>query len=155
MKKQITIKHLLTMSAGLGWNENVSYADPSNREISMYNSPDPIEYVLNQKLSETPGKKFNYSGGCTHILAAIVEKATGIAIDKFTEKYLFKPLRIAEYDWLKTNNGVTIVPQQLNDGIKTATLKEVVIDEKLINAMTDSITNGNYQITLSGFVLRQ
>jgi len=45
-------------------------------------------------------------------------------------------------------------PVQLNDGIQTATLKDVGIDEKIIKAMQDSIVNGNYPNIHSVLILR-
>jgi CubicO group peptidase (beta-lactamase class C family) len=104
MKRQITIQHLLNMTAGLEWDEVTSF-DTINYERRMNNSPDGIQFVLRQPLVDTPGPKFNYSGGCTQLLAAIVEKATGMPIDKFTERYLFKPLGIEKYTWVKNRDG--------------------------------------------------
>lgn len=104
-KKNITVKHVLTMTAGLEWNERISYADPKNSEIQMNNSADPIGYALSQKLVAEPGTAFNYSGGMTQVLAAIIKKSTGMDVDIFTEKHLFAPLRITKYKWVKTNSG--------------------------------------------------
>jgi CubicO group peptidase (beta-lactamase class C family) len=39
------------------------------------------------------------------VLAAIIEKVTGMAADKFTEQYLFKPLGIENYTWVKNRDG--------------------------------------------------
>jgi len=49
----------------------------------MNRAADPYRYVLEQPVSAPPGAKFNYSGGSTAILAAIVHKATGQPIDDF------------------------------------------------------------------------
>ncbi|WP_324229443.1 alpha/beta fold hydrolase [Lacibacter sp.] len=105
MKKQITIQHLLNMSAGLEWNENIPYTDPKNSEIVMNNSTDAIDFVLSQTMIDEPGKKFNYSGGCSQVLAAIAERATGMPVDKFLASYLFKPLGIEKYTWFKIADG--------------------------------------------------
>lgn len=107
MKRQVTIKHLLNMSAGLEWDEEtISYADTANSERRMDNSPDAVDFVLRQSVYTAPGTKYNYSGGCTQILVAIVQKATGMQIEKFTEAYLFKPLGIIKYTWVKNGDGV-------------------------------------------------
>lgn len=105
MKKNITIQHLLNMSAGLEWNENIPYTDPKNSEIVMNNSPDAIDFVLSQTMIDEPGKKFNYSGGCSQVLEAIVERTTGMPVDKFLASYLFKPLGIEKYTWVKIADG--------------------------------------------------
>lgn len=104
-KKNITVKHVLTMSAGLDWNEGISYADPKNSENQMNNSADPIGYVLSQKLVAKPGIVFNYSGGMTQLLAAIIKKSTGMDAEIFTDKHLFAPLGITKYKWAKTKSG--------------------------------------------------
>lgn len=105
MKKQITIQHLLNMAAGFEWNENIPYTDPKNSEEMMYNAPDILEFVLSQKLINKPGEKFNYSAGCTQLLAIIIQKTTGMPVDKYLEKHLFKSLGIEKYTWAKDDNG--------------------------------------------------
>lgn len=104
-KKAITIKHVLSMTAGLEWDEKISYADPKNSEIQMNNAADAIDFVLKQKLADKPGTVFNYSGGSTQLLVGLIKKATGVEADIFTEKYLFAPLGITQYKWVKTKSG--------------------------------------------------
>ena len=99
-KRQITIKHLLTMTAGFEWNEDVSYRDLKNSELQMDVSSDPIKYILSRPITSPPGIKWNYNGGESQLLAQIILKASGMAIDKFAEKNLFKPLEINKYEWL-------------------------------------------------------
>ena len=105
MKRQITIQHLLNMSAGLEWDETIPYTNPMNSEIRMNTSPDAIEFVLSQPMVTEPGTTFNYSGGCSQVLAAIVERATGVSVDKFLEENLFGPLGIENYTWVKAKDG--------------------------------------------------
>ena len=113
MKKDITIKDLLTMSSGLEWNEAISYTDPRNSETSMDNSSDPIGFVLSQKAIQKPGTVFNYCGGCTQVLAAIVKKSTGLDVDEFAAKNLFAPLGISKFEWLKRRSGMPIAASGL------------------------------------------
>ncbi|MBS0223330.1 MAG: serine hydrolase [Proteobacteria bacterium] len=47
-KERITFRHLLTMSAGLAWDEDRPYADPLNDEMRMLEAPDPFRYVLSR-----------------------------------------------------------------------------------------------------------
>ena len=53
---KLTIKHLLTMSSGLVWNEDIPYDDPENSEIRMIRSSNPVEYVLSQPMDFPPGQ---------------------------------------------------------------------------------------------------
>ena len=103
MKRDITINHLLNMTAGLEWDEEAF--DTTNYERRMNRSADALDFVLRQRVVDIPGKKFNYSGGYTQLLAALVERATGLAVDKFTERYLFSLLGIKKYTWVKNKDG--------------------------------------------------
>ena len=99
MKSLLTIKHLLTMSSGLVWNEDVPYDNPENSEIKMTRSSNVVEYVLSQPMDFPPGKVWRYNGGTTQLLAAIIEKTTGKKIDRFAKEYLFGPLGINRFEW--------------------------------------------------------
>jgi CubicO group peptidase (beta-lactamase class C family) len=101
-KKNLTIAHLLTMTSGLDWNEDLPYTDPKNSEIQMNNSTDPIAFVLSRPLVSQPGKKWKYNGGTTELLAAIIEAVTGKKVDEYARTYLFKPLGISNFEWIKT-----------------------------------------------------
>jgi CubicO group peptidase (beta-lactamase class C family) len=102
LKSTLTIKHLLTMSSGLSWNEDTaSYDDLANSEVQMIKSPDPVGFVLSQPMAALPGKVWNYNGGTTQLLAAIIEKATGLKIETFAKQYLFDPLEIKNFTWEK------------------------------------------------------
>jgi CubicO group peptidase (beta-lactamase class C family) len=98
---QLTIKHLLTMSSGLVWNEAVPYDDPRNSEVLMIKSPNPVQYVLSQPMDTIPGVVWKYNGGTTQLLAAIIEKTTGKKVDSFAAENLFAPLGIKRFEWIK------------------------------------------------------
>ena len=101
LKSSLTIEHLLSMSSGLVWNEDVPYDNPENSEIRMTLSPNQVEYVLSQPMEAPPGKIWKYNGGTTQLLAAIIEKTTGKKIDRFASEYLFQPLGITTFQWMK------------------------------------------------------
>ena len=88
----LTIKHLLTMSSGLAWNEEVPYDNPENSEIRMIRSSNQVEFVLSQPMEFPPGQVWEYNGGTTQLLAAIIKKTTGKKVDQFANEYLFQPL---------------------------------------------------------------
>lgn len=98
-KRKITIRHLLTMTSGLDWDENTPYLDPKNTEIQMDGSDDPISFILSRKLTSTPGTVWNYSAASATLLGEILRRATGEKVDKFAEKNLFAPLGIKKYTW--------------------------------------------------------
>ena len=97
----LTIKHLLTMSSGLRWNEEVPYDNPENSEIRMIRSSNQIEYVLSQPMEFPPGQVWKYNGGTTQLLAGIIEKTTGKKIEQFAKENLFQPLGITSFEWIK------------------------------------------------------
>ena len=101
LKSELTIKHLLSMSSGLVWNEEVPYDNPENSEVRMIRSPNPVEYVLSQPMDAQPGTTWKYNGGTTQLLAAIIEKTTGKKIDLFAREYLFQPMGIRRFEWAK------------------------------------------------------
>lgn len=104
-KRRITLRHVLTMSTGLDWNEEVAYDDPRNDSSLMEAADDWVQYVINRPMAQEPGKVFNYSSGVSELLAYIFQKETGQDIEKYGEKYLFSPLGIDHY-WKRTPLGV-------------------------------------------------
>jgi CubicO group peptidase (beta-lactamase class C family) len=104
-KRHITLRHVLTMSTGLDWNEEVAYDDPRNDASLMEATDDWVQYVIDRPMAQEPGKVFNYSSGVSELLAYIFQKETGRDIEKYGEKYLFTPLSMDHY-WKRSPMGV-------------------------------------------------
>jgi CubicO group peptidase (beta-lactamase class C family) len=104
-KRRITLRHVLTMTTGLDWNEEVAYDDPKNDSSLMEATDDWVQYVIDRPMAQEPGKVFNYSSGVSELLAYIFQRETGQDIEKYGQKYLFTPLGI-EYFWKRTPLGV-------------------------------------------------
>jgi CubicO group peptidase (beta-lactamase class C family) len=98
-KARITLRHLLMMSSGLEWNENLPYTDPNNSEMAMLRSGDRWRFALLPKLIVTPGSEWNYSSGCTELLGAVVRKASRKPIEEFANEMLFSQLGISDVWW--------------------------------------------------------
>ena len=107
LKKNIQLRHVLTMTAGLKWN-TWTYPDGDMRDSTsaMWHSDDWIRYVLEKEVVEPPGERYVYSNGCTMLLGEILRNATGMAADRYAEKHLFAPLGIDHYHWHKLPDGV-------------------------------------------------
>src|SRR5579872_2564879 len=105
-KAGITLRHLLTMSAGLAWNEMLPYSNPANSERRMMEAPDPYRYVLEQPLARRPGATYSYNGGLTMLLAAVVERSSGRSIDAVARDELFAPLGIEDVEWVRYPAGI-------------------------------------------------
>lgn len=99
--EQVTLRHVLTMTAGLEWNEmSVPYTERENDEIQLYYTKDPVAMVLARPLRDPPGQRWYYNGGLTQVLAGIIERRTGKPLDAYAEEALFAPLGITDYEWL-------------------------------------------------------
>jgi len=54
--------------------------------------------MIRLPLENPPGLQWNYSSGSSHLLSAILTKATGVKAEEFARQYLFEPLEI-ELAW--------------------------------------------------------
>ena len=100
-KDRITLRDLLTMSAGFAWNEDLPYSDPANSESRMDSAADPCRFVLEQPVAYPAGSVWTYSGGSAALVACILHTATGKTIDALIEENLFKPLGISNAEWAR------------------------------------------------------
>ena len=98
-KKKLTIRDLMTMSSGLRWTEDKT-------EYAIQSKPDWVRAVLARPLGHKPGTFFNYSTGNTHVVSAIVQRATGMTTSAFAQKYLFDPLGVTIEHWGHDPQGV-------------------------------------------------
>jgi len=67
-KRQITLEHLLTMTAGFRWDEFTPGYNSSDRMVA---SPDWIAHVLELPLAHSPGARWTYNSGCSMLLSDI------------------------------------------------------------------------------------
>jgi len=105
-KQNMTLYHLLTMTSGLEWNElQVGYNDQNNSLYTMWEANDWIQYVLDQKMVDEPGKIFNYNSGTSHVMSAIINRTTNMSTLEFAKSRLFDPLGIEDYSWPTDPNG--------------------------------------------------
>lgn len=99
-KENITIRHLLTMTSGLAWDESsTSYNNPANDVTQLFRQPDPIRYILMKPLTATPGARFHYNSGGTNVLGDLVRQVSGQGFLTFADQHLFRPLGITQYRW--------------------------------------------------------
>src|SRR6266436_89197 len=104
-KRRITLRHVLTMTTGLDWNEELAYDDPKHDAAVMEATVDWVQLVIDRPEVKDPGTVFNYSSGTSELLAYIFQKETGQDIEKYGEKFLFTPLGMDHY-WKRTPLGV-------------------------------------------------
>lgn len=106
-KENITIANLLSMTSGLKGNEwLMPYRYRENDIMKVYFSEDPVNQILSAELQFTPGDVFQYYGGSNFLLGEIIRNASGMDMTELAEQYLFEPLGIRKYTWLRINKGV-------------------------------------------------
>jgi hypothetical protein len=64
----------------------VPVADPAHGELRMWRSADRLRPALEPPVVVAPGEIWNYSGGCTEILGALLPKCAGKPIDEFAQE---------------------------------------------------------------------
>lgn len=92
--KALTLRHLLTMSAGVDFDE--AYSSPFSPTTKLYYGDDLQQIALGMKEIEEPGIHFIYQSSVTQLLALIVEKATGENISSYVSRKLWTPLNAEE-----------------------------------------------------------
>ncbi|MFL9869493.1 serine hydrolase [Paraburkholderia fungorum] len=102
---RLTIRHALTMTLGMQWDEKLPYTDPANGEIGMESASDRYRYILTRPVQGDPGKGWIYSGGDVALIGKIIEKGTGKTLPDFAAQALFAPLDIHSKEWAKGQDG--------------------------------------------------
>ena len=80
-KAQITLEQLLTHTSGLRRGNA-----PKERERD-----DVVRTILSEPLAARPGERFIYSNNGYHLLAAVVEKVSGMSFGDYLAAKLFRP----------------------------------------------------------------
>ncbi|MGY5873239.1 MAG: serine hydrolase [Candidatus Thorarchaeota archaeon] len=106
-KERMTVEHLLTMSAGVEWDEwTYPYNDTVNNNLgAMAVSADAVDYFLDLPMVAEPGEQWVYNSGGTIVLGALIEKLSNSSLMDFTQTYLFDPIGISGGVWIKQLSG--------------------------------------------------
>ena len=94
----ITINHLLEMKSGLDKDLNLY--------MEVVNSSHWLATILSQRLVNNPGEKFVYSTPATHLLSAVLTKATGKTSFEFVTENLLNLMETQLNDWEKDPQGI-------------------------------------------------
>jgi len=112
-KRNITIEHLLTMQSGLESTSNRNYG-------SWVQSANWVRHALSRPLLAAPGTQMIYSTGNTHVLSAILTKASGKSTWQFAQEALATPLGFSLPQWTRDPQGIyfggnemTMTPRQM------------------------------------------
>jgi CubicO group peptidase (beta-lactamase class C family) len=94
-KAQITLKHVLTMTAGFQEEESLEDHEPD----------DQLHYILSLPLETKPGETFEYSNNGSDLLGVVINSLEGKQANIYAVENLFNPLGISKYYW-ETENGL-------------------------------------------------
>ncbi len=87
----ITIRHLMTMSAGLDYNLRTDAINALHRNGNMPTTLEIAEAIAKSPLLFAPGERFQYSL-CLDVVGAVIEVVTGMRYSEYAEKNVFLPL---------------------------------------------------------------
>lgn len=150
-KKSITISHLLTMRGGIDFDESKDVATLLRKK-----EDNVIDFILSQPMLFTPGERFRYNSGETHLIAASIQNALERPLQSWADEVLFSKIGFKNYSWLDYDGynfggfGISTTPRELakiaqlvmNGGTWNG---EQVIKEDWVKNMTSTQTQ-----TLSG-----
>jgi CubicO group peptidase (beta-lactamase class C family) len=98
-KRRITIEDLLTMRSGLESTSGRNYG-------AWVRSANWVRFVLSRPLEAPPGEAIEYSTGNTHLLSAILTRATRMSTWEFAQEALARPLGFALARWMRDPQGI-------------------------------------------------
>jgi CubicO group peptidase (beta-lactamase class C family) len=98
-KQRITIGNLLSMQSGL---EPTSFGNYG----AWVSSPNWVRYAITRPMVADPGGRMLYSTGSTHLLSAILTRATGQSTLAYARAKLAEPLGIRMRSWPTDPQGI-------------------------------------------------
>jgi len=98
-KKAITVEDLLTMQSGLQTTSNRFYG-------AWVLSSNWVRHALTRPMTSIPGTRMEYSTGNTHLLSAILTKATRKSTWEFAQEVLARPLGFTLARWPQDPQGI-------------------------------------------------
>ena len=98
-KRQITIEDLLTMRSGLITTSFDNYG-------AWVSSRNWVDYVLRRPMVADPGEDMEYSTGNTHLLSAILTRATKQSTWAYAQQQLGTPLGFTVSRWPRDPQGI-------------------------------------------------
>lgn len=90
--EEITLRHLLTMSSGLRYEEQ-SLPLPWGDDINTYYGTDLRELALQEtQFVDPPGETWHYNNYNPLLLGMVLERATGMSVSEYMVTRLWQPL---------------------------------------------------------------
>jgi CubicO group peptidase (beta-lactamase class C family) len=109
--KEIRIKHLLTHSSGLKWDNKLKESPDDSTSIELF-----LQNLRKQKLNFAPGKKMSYktySNVGYDLLGIVVERISGMKFCDYIKVNILEPLQMNQstYYYEKIDSTLLAIPQ--------------------------------------------
>lgn len=105
--KDVLLENVLTMTAGIDWEEDVSYFSLENDATASEAMDDWVGYLLSKSMAAEQGTFFDYNSAASQALSEILATATGVPTNVYAKRHLFDPIGIRDYHWNSAPEGHT------------------------------------------------
>lgn len=106
VKTKMTVRHLLTMSAGLSYNLQTEPVKKLLQETGGNPTTEQaVSAFVKTPLLFEPGARFEYSL-CHDVLAAVIEKASGKRFSAYMDENIFQPLGMTDSGFHTESKGI-------------------------------------------------
>ncbi len=126
-KRNIRLRHLLSMTSGLSWPESTDW---NHFFRPMVESDNWINFILSRDMIEEPGSVFNYNSGNHHLVSKIIQDTTRQNMLDFGKAQLFSKLGIASVSWYDDPQGICFggawIRMSAKDALK---IGQLILDE--------------------------
>lgn len=106
----VTVRHLLTMTSGVRWNED--YTDANSDVARMYAEPPDagfdmtVSYVRRLPREAPPGTKWVYKTSETNLVGVLVAEATGKRLADYLSEKIWRPYGMErDAEWMIDDAG--------------------------------------------------
>jgi len=130
-KKDIAIKHLLSMTSGISWPESTTWR---HFFAPMMESQNWIRFILERDMDAMPGTAFNYNSGNSHLVSKIIQDTTRMNMFDFGKANLFDKMDMKTVSWYFDPQGVCFggawIQMSAKDALK---IGQLVLDNGIHN----------------------
>lgn len=102
-KAHITLAHLLSMTSGLDCKPEGG----ASLLQQMLRQPHLAAYMMSRPSDAEPGTVFDYCGGNSEVVSAVLTRTTGASALDLARQELFSPLGITNVSWPTDHDGVS------------------------------------------------
>jgi CubicO group peptidase (beta-lactamase class C family) len=158
--KNLTLRNLASMQAGLDWEDD--HTSPFSKNAEAYYGFSLASVVFETQIKNKPGEKFEYQSGAMQLLGFAVGRAMGAPLSFYASAKLWKPLGMEQNaEWTTDGLGIEksfcCIQSNARDLAKIGSLllnrgkfQDIpLISENFVNQMTTpTASNGAYGLGL-------